>query len=419
MKGASSSFFNFQHRGIDSSMKDTSNYRGEKHHHEMLQHSPDAIVVHDGERLLYVNNAAVRLVGAERADQMIGQPILRFIHPAHHEISKERMKQVRTVKKGLDLFVYKMIRFDGTLFDAETTSIEVHGQSGRSLIQSVVRDISKRIKYEEELMEEAERYQRLITFLPEPIVITDNGIIVYANLSAVRLLKGRDMQDVIGMNIFRFIHPDHHEETIRIVGQVMQSNEPTPYVERKLIGLTGERIDIEISSIRLDHYLSRPVILSVLRDLTERKMAEELIVKSEKLSVIGQLAAGVAHEIRNPLTSLRGFTQLLQKEFGSRYPYLDIMLSELDRINQIVNEFMSLAKPHLVRFQTCGLKEIIGSVISLLESQAILNNVTILSRCDDSIPPVRCDVNQLKQVFVNVIKNAIEGCPAAARSIST
>ncbi|EXX85290.1 histidine kinase [Paenibacillus darwinianus] len=396
-------------------MKNNSVYEGDAHRYQMLQHSPDAIALHDGEVLLYVNDAGVRVIGAERPEQIVGQPIIRFIHPDHHETLKQRMQQVRKMKKGLDLFVYKMIRLDGSLFDAETSSIEVPHESGQTLIQSIIRDISKRIKYEAELLEDAERYQRLITFLPEPIVITDNDVIIYANLSAIKLVKGRDVQDMIGMNIFCFFHPNHREEPLLISGRMMQTNEPTPYAERTLIDLTGERIDIEVSSIRLDHYMGRPVILSVLRDLTERKMAEEMIVKSEKLSVIGQLAAGVAHEIRNPLTSLRGFTQLLQKDLGSRYPYLEIMLSELDRINQIVNEFMTLAKPHLVHFETVGLKGIIGSVITLLETQAILNNVTILSRCGDSVPLVRCDSNQLKQVFVNVIKNAIEAMPGGGQ----
>lgn len=83
-------------------------------------------------------------------------------------------------------------------------------------------------------------------------------------------------------------------------------------------------------------------VVFVVRDVTDRKTAEELLRKSDKLSIVGQLAAGVAHEIRNPLTAIRGFTQLLQLGM-MKQEYISIMLSELDRIELIVNEFLLLA----------------------------------------------------------------------------
>src|SRR5690606_13208637 len=108
------------------------------------------------------------------------------------------------------------------------------------------------------------------------------------------------------------------------------------------------------------------VIQSVIRDTTERKKAEEALIKSEKLSIVGQLAAGVAHEIRNPLTALRGFSQLLRTKVHQYQDYFDIMLGELDRINQIVKEFMSLAKPQEHHFEEKDLVEIIENVVTLL-----------------------------------------------------
>lgn len=170
-------------------------------------------------------------------------------------------------------------------------------------------------------------------------------------------------------------------------------------------------MEVEVSHTRIDNYMGKSVVLSVIRDLTERKRSEEQILRSEKLSVIGQLAAGVAHEIRNPLTALKGFTHLLRSRYKDDGTYFDIMANELDRINLIVNEFMTLAKPHLTTFGQGDLTEILQSVLSILETQAILLGVEIHCDIEVELPLIYCNENQLKQVFLNVIKNAIEAMP--------
>lgn len=95
---------------------------------------------------------------------------------------------------------------------------------------------------------------------------------------------------------------------------------------------------------------------SVIRDLTERKKSEEAMIRSEKLSLIGQLAAGIAHDIRNPLTSLKGFVHLLKAKNAD---YVDVMMEELEHINYVVNEFMTLAKPHLNYYMASNPAELV------------------------------------------------------------
>ncbi|MBX6396362.1 MAG: two-component sensor histidine kinase [Alicyclobacillaceae bacterium] len=153
----------------------------------------------------------------------------------------------------------------------------------------------------------------------------------------------------------------------------------------------------------------------VFKDVTERKRSEELMLKSEKLSVVGQLAAGVAHEIRNPLTALKGFVQLLQANMTAKEEYFHIMLSELDRIELIINELLILSKPVDVQFQFHNLCTLIENVVALIRTQAILNNIQIITDCDPTIPVIHCDDNRLKQVFVNLLKNAIEAMPDGGR----
>ncbi|MCM3764322.1 ATP-binding protein [Neobacillus niacini] len=160
---------------------------------------------------------------------------------------------------------------------------------------------------------------------------------------------------------------------------------------------------------------TRQGLVVIGRDITEKRdmvqqleEREERLRRTEKLSVVGELAASVAHEIRNPLTSLKGFVQLMQVEDPKHQMYYQIMHDELNRINFIVGELLLLAKPQLVKFTTVELKKILHDVISLLSTEASLYNVRIESHFPDENFPIECEPNQLKQLFINIIKNAIE-----------
>lgn len=176
---------------------------------------------------------------------------------------------------------------------------------------------------------------------------------------------------------------------------------------------SGEAIDVSItlSSIR-DEQGDIVATAAISRNITARKHTEELLRRSEKLSVVGQLAAGVAHEVRNPLTTLRGFVQL-QKQTGKLSPsHLDIMLEELDRINFIVSEFLVLAKPQAIHVQPVNVVDILQQTVALFESEANLNNARLEfdRRIETAI--VQGESNQLKQVFINLLKNGVESMPS-------
>ncbi|WP_051331097.1 ATP-binding protein [Aneurinibacillus terranovensis] len=151
----------------------------------------------------------------------------------------------------------------------------------------------------------------------------------------------------------------------------------------------------------------RNCLLVIGRDITTRKQAEQVIEKAQTINIIGELAAGVAHEIRNPLTSLKGFTQLLQKHTNDGKKYAEIMMAELSRIEEIISEFLMLAKPQNVNYQMEDVRAIVNKTVTLLNPHAILKNVEIEVQ-SESIPNMECVPNHLKQVFINVLKNAID-----------
>jgi len=149
-------------------------------------------------------------------------------------------------------------------------------------------------------------------------------------------------------------------------------------------------------------------LVGIGRDVSDKKKAEELLRKSEKLSVAGELAAGIAHEIRNPLTSLKGFMQLLKAQ---NTKYIDIMLSELERINNIVNEFMSMARPHSMKFVKVNLGKLLAEIVAFMQPQALLHKAEITLRMESLPIKFLCEPNQIKQLLINIIKNAMESMP--------
>ncbi|MBM4761943.1 PAS domain-containing protein [Bacillus sp. B15-48] len=154
--------------------------------------------------------------------------------------------------------------------------------------------------------------------------------------------------------------------------------------------------------------------LAVRNDITEKKQSEEILHRQDKLAAVGQLAAGVAHEIRNPLTSMKGYAEFLQldEEDPERREFIDIILDEIDRVNNIVEEFMVLAKPKAVDLQEQDIIPILQNTLSLLEFEARKRNVILHLDVNENIVQIECDENRLKQVFLNFIKNGIEAMPS-------
>lgn len=241
------------------------------------------------------------------------------------------------------------------------------------------------------------------------VFIEQDGQLVYVNRHCEEIF-GYKPGEMVGHTIVSHIAIADISRYMSEVGK-LQDNIPTTR-----FGVTGVKRDQAVLYLELHlaktYFQGKQSLSGTVIDITERKMSEQYLIRSEKLSVVGQLAAGVAHEIRNPLTALKGFTQLLHQNSDVNRQYYEIMLTELERINYIVGEFMVLSKPHnRQQLKEQDVHRILASIIPILESQAILHNVIIRVETCDGLPLVKCDENQIKQVLINLMKNAIESMP--------
>lgn len=147
-----------------------------------------------------------------------------------------------------------------------------------------------------------------------------------------------------------------------------------------------------------------------LKDTTEKELLLEQLAHSDTLSTVGEIAASIAHEVRNPMTTLKGFLQLLEYEVsGNALNYLKVIQNEVERMNEILNEMLALSKPTLDQVTVFSLSVLVEDVLRLLRPKALLDQITIVSKqIENDHALVRANPNRMKQVLVNLFKNSME-----------
>lgn len=149
----------------------------------------------------------------------------------------------------------------------------------------------------------------------------------------------------------------------------------------------------------------------LVRNLTHRKELEEDLKRADRLAMVGTLAAGLAHEIRNPLGGIKGAAQLLRRALdrdSSLLEYTDIMTREVDRVNLLIEQLLDLSRPAKLDIAPLNIHEILEDVLLLELKTSSEGTLAVKKLFDPSLPPIRGDRNSLTQVFLNLVKNACQ-----------
>lgn len=148
------------------------------------------------------------------------------------------------------------------------------------------------------------------------------------------------------------------------------------------------------------------------RDITEIKQREGEMIRLERLNLIGQMAAGISHEVRNPMTTVRGFLQMLEGRSDSpqNKEYMEIMISEIDRANGIITDFLSLAKANADSTKNENLNDIIDRISPMLQADAFNSNKDVIMSLED-VPELQLNESEIKQLILNLVRNGLEETP--------
>jgi len=282
-----------------------------------------------------------------------------------------------------------------------------HSDGSRQGLVIIGRDITEKKEMARQLAESQQQYKSLFEYSPDIVYMLDlDGKITNLN-SHFDVITGFNREEMIGKNVKTLLPKKYKRFLKRFISSVVEEIKPVVY-EINIPHVNGNMIALQCTSVPIIINGDITGIIGYGRDVTTLRRTEERLRRTEKLSVVGELSASVAHEIRNPLTSLKGFVQILQVEDEKHQFYYQIMLDELNRINHIVGELLLLAKPQHLKFTKSVIQKILNDVISLLSTEAIYYNVQIKSIFPEQEICLECEPNQLKQLFINIIKNAIE-----------
>lgn len=241
---------------------------------------------------------------------------------------------------------------------------------------------------------------------PESIFIVKGRTIVDVSNVALSMVGASHKKQLVGESFYLLLDPDSIENFYKKLVLIEDGGIPDLF-EQRMLTIDRQLLDVEIKVLPTIFNGERAFHL-IIKDISEYKKLTKI---SEKQAVAGQLAAGVAHEIRNPITAIKGFLKLIRVEQEKPSSYFSIIESEIERIEVILRELMVLAKPSDLKYERLCIDSVIKKVLTLMESQALLNNIEVEHNLQFSNIDILGDENQLKQVFVNYIKNAIEAMP--------
>ncbi|WP_209122679.1 response regulator [Alkalihalobacillus sp. BA299] len=165
-------------------------------------------------------------------------------------------------------------------------------------------------------------------------------------------------------------------------------------------------------STELVYINGEPCIISVITDVTETLKMQKEITRLDRLNLVGEMAAGIAHEIRNPMTTVLGFLQLSKKqqEYPTPIEYIDLMIGELERANGIITEFLALAKDKATDPRLENLNDIINALHPLLQAEGMLGNKDVKLDLEDC-PLLYIDEKEIRQLILNIALNGLEAMP--------
>ncbi|OUR78096.1 hypothetical protein A9Q83_08930 [Alphaproteobacteria bacterium 46_93_T64] len=277
------------------------------------------------------------------------------------------------------------------------------------------------------LKESENRYRKMVELSPDAILVHKDGIIIYANAAAIKLLEAKDLHSIVGDNVQKFFPIIDHDVLEAHFGGAdhLQPGEIVSAEKSQVIGKIGKRIDVELEASAL-LYGDRPVMQIIARDISAQTKAQELLkIAKEEAEYAAQLKgtflANMSHELRTPLNAVIGFSEIIKNEIYGKVgseKYIeyagDIHASGVHLLD-LINDILDLSKVESgaqnISEDKVDIISLVDECMRLTEHQRNANNIKMSSYLSSVLPTVIADPKMIKQVVINLLSNAIKFTP--------
>ena len=282
----------------------------------------------------------------------------------------------------------------------ELQVLQISGERYRSLTEKLLKA---------NLAQSEDRFYKVFHHNPDMIVIENmkDNTYIEANQTALDTY-GYTREEIIGNTAIELGIIAPNNEIIKDILEELKKQGEVKNYELNTRAKSGQSIDVLYSSI-LIKFNEEECRITIMKDISDKKRYEKELARLDRLNLIGEMAASIGHEIRNPMTSVRGFLQMFneQEEAGEKRLYYELMIEELDRANAIITEFLSMARNKTSDLQPQCLNTIINTLLPIMQAEALLkgNEIQVLL---ESSPLLMLDKNEIRQMILNMIHNALE-----------
>ncbi len=386
--------------------------RSERQFRSLIENAFDVIGMIDaGGKLTYESPSVERIMGRKPADQ-IGRDSFDFIHS--DDLPKVRDAFARISKSsGLDETLFIRIRHeDGSWRDVELLARNRLQDPDVKAIIFNYRDITERLNAEK-VLQNSERYFRaLIENALDVIVVFDaEGRIVYETPSIQNVL-GLKPEERLGRNVFSLLHPEDLSRAQSLFETLRKEPGRAVSSHFRLRHRDGSWRMIEgIGTNLLANPAVRGIILNY-RDVTDARNAQDRLIKYERLAALGEITAGLAHEIRNPLATILPTAQYLKTKAADPKGAADLdpILEQSERIRQLINETLDYSKNPALHSEVIPVRALLERVLMLARTQFGPDHARtrVLLEVPEGLPALKADRRRLEQALVNLLMNAFQ-----------
>jgi two-component system cell cycle sensor histidine kinase/response regulator CckA len=387
-------------------------YSTEKYQNIISDLSDIVIMEIDSEgRFSYVSPQIFDIFGYT-PDESVGQYAFDFVHPD----DIERCLEAMATRDEVVNLEYRSRHKDGHYVDVSTSGKLVPDGRGGTKITSVLRDVTKYTKAEKALREAEARYSTLVESSKDGIIIIQDGVLKFVN-TASQDLVGYTPEEMVGANFLKFLPPDSQDLIMQRYADRMAGKDVPSIYEIDVLRKDGTILPVELNA-SLVFFKGKASDLVFLRDVAERKKAEKtlqlLSAQAERMNAMSAMAAGVAHELNNPMMGILNFIQYCLKhtsEDDLRYPVLqDSQLATRHCIDIVKNmmTFSLTGQEDGLIYEKESITTIIGRVLRLLSYRIETEHVTITHNIAEELPEIWMKPSTIQQVFLNLIDNAMD-----------